>query len=596
MKRLVHILFTSVLVALLWGCGGGHDARITAVLDRADSLLRTSDTAAHSAALHQMVALDTARALQSDESLRAHHALLLVQARYKCYVTEPADSGLMEIARNYYADHYSSNQDHERYTRALIYSGAVAEELGHPQQAMQYYLEAEDTADPNDHFNLGFTNLRIAGLFHNNLLVDSILIQKYAQAFNHFRACELQHYQLICLTELGVIYSTQNTDSAIYYISYALDLAKRDSDKYFLASNYTSLSGTYFYRGKFDEAKDCALKALNCGYEPTATEIPKCMMLLSRSYAGLGMIDSAQYYARRVSNVQFLGDSVNYYYMMADLNRLDEDSLRYNQNLYLATNAALYVDSISSSLHLHSCQEIYENHKQERILQKEQSKKLFFICLSVLLLIILGIGIWFHRKLMNRRNIAASDTILHLKHELEISVEDLTSEKKRLEQSMRHEITRLNECLMKAQSSINVSNDENESLVKLVKVLDYHLDLANSLISRSYEYEKNPRKFLEEFKKTISQQSDESGFMKSLKSYVSTRYRINLQEMKSKYGLSDDDVNFVCLSCCNVPATVMMVLMGYANTNIVANKRQKLKKKVKAESFGQFIHSLKSSC
>lgn len=127
--------------ALLVGCGGGHDARVTAVLDRADSLLRTSNTAAHSAALRQMVALDTARALQADEMLRARHALLLVQARYKCYVTEPADSGLMEIARNYYADHHSSAQDHERYTRSLIYSGCVAEELGHPQQAIQWYLK-----------------------------------------------------------------------------------------------------------------------------------------------------------------------------------------------------------------------------------------------------------------------------------------------------------------------------------------------------------------------------------------------------------------------------------------------------------------------
>ncbi|MBQ1610593.1 MAG: hypothetical protein II087_01740, partial [Muribaculaceae bacterium] len=110
--------------ALLVGCGGSHDARVTAELDRADSLLRTSDTAAHSAALRQMLALDTARALRADEALRARHALLLVQARYKCYVTEPADSTLIDSALSYYADHHGSATDHERYTRALIYSGA----------------------------------------------------------------------------------------------------------------------------------------------------------------------------------------------------------------------------------------------------------------------------------------------------------------------------------------------------------------------------------------------------------------------------------------------------------------------------------------
>ena len=162
MKHLPVILIAfSLFTALLVGCGGSHDARVTAELDRADSLLRTSDTAAHSAALRQMLALDTARALQVDEALRARHALLLTQAQFKCYAF-PSNDSLINIARNYYANHHSSAQDRELYTRSLIYSGAVAQMTDNPQQVMQWYLEAESAADPNDHFNLGYTNLRIA--------------------------------------------------------------------------------------------------------------------------------------------------------------------------------------------------------------------------------------------------------------------------------------------------------------------------------------------------------------------------------------------------------------------------------------------------
>ena len=595
MKRWPGILLL-FFAALLVGCGGSHDARVMAELDRADSLLRTSDTAAHSAALRQMLVLDTARALQADEALRARHALLLVQARYKCYVTEPADSVLIDSALSYYADHHGSAADHERYTRALIYSGAVAEELGHPQQAMQHYLEAESTADPNDHFNLGYINLRIAHIYHSNLLIDSLLIQKYSQAYNHFRASKSSHYQLICLTELGTIYSTVNTDSALQYISHALELAQTDSDKFFLASNHINNSCVFFYRGRFTKAKDCALKALNCGYEPTATEMPKCVMLLSRSYAALGMTDSARYYARRVVNVHLPADSVNYYYMMADINRMDGDSLHYHHNNSLAANKILFSDSVSSSLRLHFYQEIFENRKQEKKLQNEQSKKLFFICLSVLLLIILGCVVWFYRELINRKKLASLNTILRIKQELNISIENFTAEKERLEQNLRHEIIRLNECLMKVENSRDANAADSESLIQLCKVIETQFDMTSSLISRSYEYEKNPRRFLEEFKNTISRQSTETGFMDSLKSYVSARYRINLQAMQLQYGFSDADVNFICLSCCNVPSTVMMVMMGFSNTNIVANKKQKLKKKVKAESYNQFINSLKASC
>ncbi len=44
MKRLSVISLTllSLLAALLVGCGGSHDARVMAELDRTDSLLRTS--------------------------------------------------------------------------------------------------------------------------------------------------------------------------------------------------------------------------------------------------------------------------------------------------------------------------------------------------------------------------------------------------------------------------------------------------------------------------------------------------------------------------------------------------------------------------
>ena len=41
MRRWPGILLM-LFAALLWGCGGSHDARVVAVLDRADSLLLIS--------------------------------------------------------------------------------------------------------------------------------------------------------------------------------------------------------------------------------------------------------------------------------------------------------------------------------------------------------------------------------------------------------------------------------------------------------------------------------------------------------------------------------------------------------------------------
>ncbi len=312
MKHLPVILIAfSLLTALLVGCGGSHDARITAELDCADSLLRTSDTAAHAAALRQMVALDTARALRSDEALRARHALLLTQARYKCYLTEPADSGLMDIARNYYADHHSSAQDHERYTRALIYSGAVAEELGHPQQAMQYYLEAEDTADPNDHFNLGFTNLRMASLYQDEFTTDSTDLVRLKQALPHFKAINDIYYQAVCLTNIGGLYRVNNNDSALRYIQQAINFSKVHGLTYNFFEALEKLCGLYYVTNEYEKAKDVAMQIYleNQGIYYGKQYLSFAVM----SYAKLGMVDSAEYYLKLLPAPQTQVDSIMYH-------------------------------------------------------------------------------------------------------------------------------------------------------------------------------------------------------------------------------------------------------------------------------------------
>ena len=600
MKRLSVISLTllSLLTALLVGCGGGHDARITAELDRADSLLRTSDTAAHSAALRQMLALDTARALQSDDALRARHALLLTQAQFKSYLF-PSNDSLINIARNYYARHHSSAQDHELYTRSLIYSGYIAQMTGHPQQAMQWYLEAESAADPNDHFNLGYLNMRIAKLYHSNHLNDSIIIRKYTNAYNHFSVSNSPHFQLICLTELGTIFSTQNTDSAIHYISHALNLAQDDPDRFFLATNYTNLSGAYFYIDKFVEAKDCALKALNCGYEPTATEIPKCMMLLSRSYAGLGMIDSAQYYADKVVNVRTLADSVHYFSMKADLAKLQGDSARFIQFSDSSNNGVIGILSKTIDNNLISIEDTtLKGNLSKELKVKNSQKKLLLLCV-IALLIIIGVIVVSYKRLIIRRNREALDAITNLKKELEHAQKSISIEKLQIEQEMNHQIAILNESLKEAQQNqkdtiYTEQQVSDDSISVLSSVVEHQLSVMNSLVEHSYHYEHNPKRFLNEFTNAVSTQTMDDNFFKSLREYVAVKYGINFNDLQTQYGLKEDELTVISLSCCNIPTTVIMVCMGYHHMKSVDNKKQKIKKKIGIDSYRDFIESLRS--
>ena len=308
MKRPGFTLVLAIFFAvLLVGCGGSHDARVTAELDRADSLLRTSDTAAHAAALRQMLALDTARALQADEMLRARHALLLTQAQFKCYAF-PSNDSLINIARNYYADHHSSAQDRELYTRSLIYSGAVAQMTDNPQQAMQWYLEAESAADPNDHFNLGYTNLRIAELYEGEFVTDSTDLVRYKQALPHFEKAGSDYYQAVCLTGIGGLYRTHNNDSALHYLQQAISFSKKHGLTYNYYKALDKLCGLYYYMEDYTNSKDLTTRIYR--ENQGAYKDTQYLSFGIRSFAKLGMIDSAEYYLKLLPAPQTSVDSM----------------------------------------------------------------------------------------------------------------------------------------------------------------------------------------------------------------------------------------------------------------------------------------------
>ena len=122
-------------------------------------------------------------------------ALLYTQAQYKNFDSIPNDS-LINIALH----HYSDNHNRELYTRALIYKGAVMQELGKEQEAMEWYKRAEDNASPDDYMNLGQANLRMAMLYALNYADNDETLEKERRALRYFRKAGSKSYELMCLS------------------------------------------------------------------------------------------------------------------------------------------------------------------------------------------------------------------------------------------------------------------------------------------------------------------------------------------------------------------------------------------------------------
>ena len=559
MKRLVHILLMSVLVALLWGCGGSHDARITAELDRADSLLRTSDTAAHSAALRQMAVLDTARALQSDEALRARHALLLVQARYKCYVTEPADSALIDLARNYYTGHHSSAQDHERYTRALIYSGAVAEELGHPQQAMQYYLEAESAADPNDHFNLGYINMCIAGIYESEYTTDSTDLVRYKQALPHFEKAGSDYYQAVCLTGIGGLYRTHNNDSAMHYLQQAVSFSKEHGLTYNYYEALDKLCGLYYYMEDYAKSKDLATKIYqeNQGvYDDT-----QYLSFGIRSFAKLGMIDSAEHYLKLLPTPQTPVDSMMLHKTLSVIAEAKND---------FKTGIAYYRKSneVADTIILKSNSELLKTIEQQYRTNQlknetEKAKGNVWLLWTIIALIAL-FSCYITYKFIRARNLMSQ---LDKENKMiSKSLKDLQEKAKNLERQPIDSHQQKN-------GTIDLIDSEIAILTELSQKLSYprKMSLKDVLFSKGISTKLSLKPLSSDFWNNLFQVADIKS--KGIITYLNNNYDCKPKELK-----------FIALVCFGFSNQIIQQCMDYSNVKTVSNYKSSLLKNITGEN------------
>ncbi len=610
MKRLSVISLTllSLFAALLVGCGGSHDARVTAELDCADSLLRTSDTAAHSAALRQMLALDTARALQSDEALHARHALLLVHARYKCYVTEPADSALIGSALSYYADHHGSSADHERYTRALIYSGAVAEELGHPQQAMQHYLEAESTADPNDHFNLGYVNLRIGGIYESEYTTDSTDLVRYKQALPHFVKAGSDYYQATCLTSIGGLYRTHNNDSALHYLQQAISFSKEHGLTYNYYKALDKLCGLYYYMENYTNSKDLTTKLI----QENQGEYDGMQYLTYgiRSFAKLGLTDSAEYYLKLMPPPQNVVDSMTQLDMLAEISCAKHDYQNYS---VYAMKCASMADSVmlnSYQVQLKDTEEKYNNTLLKLNNSRLKFNLLLLFTILLILLLLLLLLLQRYRNIKRQIKLANSemDSIqsemqrLTLEQELaKVRLEQLETEKGQLaSDNERLEIEKEEREHALAQASLMANKNKGD--VNTPELLACHYALLREL-SEKLQCDDRNVSFLtaiftsrKRYNLTIGKLSKE--FWANLEYVVNTGYQGIITHVKQNCPkCSEVDARFIALSCLGFSNEVIKLCLDFTNIKTISSYKTYTMKKLTGKNqniddfIKEFLHS-----
>ena len=527
------------LVFALVCCRGGtpdYDGRLV----QADSLLRCNDP---DSALRLLDVIDAADLASAGD--RAYHALLLTQAQYRCYADITSDSTI-NVALDYYKRH---DGEREKLTRAYLYKGAVMEVLGDAEQAMSCYKQAKATVQTDDIFNQGYIRLRMANTYRDNMVADSGNIMLFKEALHYFRQIPDTTYMIMCLGEIGCLsYVKANKDSAFTDLNRAIDLAVQSNAVNEEYEYKMKLAKMLIFSDKAQDIETAKQLALSLNQLCRNDEL---LMIASYVLAKQNQPDSASYYMDQVSYDRLNDDGLRVFYnkCLAEIARCRGDIRQYQYHYECANDLADSLVNNETQLRLREVEAKYDNEalKYEALRYKTNWELSLLGALLAISALVIAIMVLSRKAAQRKRQIETSeDTIARLQAD---------TERLALQLSANHEM--------------------NEELKTTIR---NQIDTFTQLVEmHNTQFTRFPKKFGELFRKTYSVNQPDVSFWTGIRAYAdSTCNGIISQTLASNPSLSDADVNFLSLCCCDLPSTVIMACMGYNDLHSIYNKKRRI--------------------
>ena len=440
-KKVIALALVSAITVISVLCS--HPSH-TELLSHVDSLLVKNES---QQALNSLLDMDKSEFNKRDQ---AYYNMLLTQAKYKNHINATSDSCINEAV-----SYYSKSEDSKKYTSSLVYQGLVNEELGNYDKAVLCYHKAERTALKTDISNQAFAKLRLGYLYKSQFVGAKVIASnKFQEALKMYKQLGNQQYVILCLKEIGELYSDQKgkAESALHYINEALDLAKAlPTEQYALFSTYTCRAQYYAsVENDYTKAKNDALKAIS-SIDSNQIDNPKAHFTAALSYIKLQQLDSCIHYLKNAPEMTCYADSILYFNVLSTINFHQADYSQAFANYKKAMNIedSALVNSLTHRLL--TIEKRYDLQNEELQNEKLRSNlKNTWLALAVLAAIGLGllsIALGYRSKLRNKE------------HEFELLRADLDSSTNSLEQ-VQATLSSYEEDINQATSTITKLNQE----------------------------------------------------------------------------------------------------------------------------------------
>ena len=402
MKIAFHILLTTLL--LMAGCGRPAETTLSAELQRAEDLMYPHPDSA----LHILQAMTPPK----DELNRATWALLLTQAKYKCFVDQ-SDS-LVNIAHDY----FMKGDDAQRKALVLYHKAVLLKEKNEVDKALPYYLQASEEVKLTEDYRLAYLIYSHIGMIYAHRKLHEYSVSYCEQANEYALLSEDPYYIIESYNCLARTYSMQGkNEKAIMYYDKAIEIGELSNEKKVLTSSIHEKMAVYMSEERNEEAWNVS-KTLDHNQLSLAGNLT-----IGRLLYNMNKLDSAYYYLNKAVQSDNIYTRRGAYQVLFNLSKKQKD---YEKNAEYSVKLWKINDSINKIDRNKALIEMQEKYDQQRVKDEMTAKMtlqkqriLMGIGVAILILCFIAYRIRIRNKERITRLAEAEERIETLNHLLE---------------------------------------------------------------------------------------------------------------------------------------------------------------------------------
>ena len=485
-----------------------------------------------------------------------------------------ADS-IADIAVDYYRlRRWFSERNRYLYARALMQKAIQQSVDDEDADAIKTHKLASELIDTTNRANFNLVadvQFNLATFYANAFSPKKEFLDIFKRANHYYMLADNKRRSANCLCLIGAHYRGVDMDSAYKYMNASLHLSRQIGDSAMVFRNLTHIERAYYMQGKYDECKQRCLYILRQG--PNHVVKNEVLFDLSKAYARLGILDSAEYYK---SQMTIDDDSPRDRYKMYSLNEVLSlsrgDNLAAYHYLDSASKLSAKVTSDSKLMQMHKIREKYDYTKIELKNRQLQNWVLGFLVVISLGVIVAGWSIWRMRK---------------KRYETELFIRDLKQSLTDYEANISQYIKVNNELSSQVESLRQVDNDGNRDSCgnaetdRLLNYLGVYISETMHACNYACEVsEKNSSKFVSQFRKQLEQIALPQDFLVQLKHHINTQYDNLLSEIETFYGINDDKkISIIALGIIGFSREMICSILHISNKGTLATAISRMNKK-----------------